>query len=77
MFPRPDMIHIAQLAPLALPLLAFCISRMTQSWRPADRYAAAGRSSRFVCLPSGLFRGVPSSCLLLDRVDAARRREAF
>ena len=40
-YPRPDIIHISYSVPLTLPLLAFCMTRLTQSWRPAYRYAAA------------------------------------
>ena len=40
-YPRPDIIHISYSATLALPLLAYCMTRLTQSWRPAYRYAAA------------------------------------
>lgn len=39
-YPRPDIWHISYTAPLVLPLLAFCITRLTRSWRPAYRYAA-------------------------------------
>jgi hypothetical protein len=34
-FPRPDVAHISFAAPLACPLLAYCIIRLTQWWRPA------------------------------------------
>jgi hypothetical protein len=34
-FPRPDIWHIAVAAPLACPLLACCVTRLTQRWRPA------------------------------------------
>ena len=34
-FPRPDIAHIAFAAPLACPLLACCMTRLTQRWRPA------------------------------------------
>jgi hypothetical protein len=34
-FPRPDINHIAFAAPLACPLLACCVTRLTQWWRPA------------------------------------------
>src|SRR5262249_23227641 len=33
-FPRPDIGHISFAAPLACPLLACCITRLTQWWRP-------------------------------------------
>jgi hypothetical protein len=32
-FPRPDITHIAFAAPLACPLLACCMTRLTQWWR--------------------------------------------
>lgn len=41
-FPRPDIAHIAFAAPLAFPLLARCMIRLTQWWHPACRYAATG-----------------------------------
>ena len=34
-FPRPDIAHIGFAAPLACPLLACCMTRLTQRWRPA------------------------------------------
>ena len=40
-YPRPDIIHISYSAPLTLPLLAYCMTKLTQSWRPVYRYAAA------------------------------------
>jgi hypothetical protein len=33
-FPRPDIAHIGFAAPLACPLLACCLTRLTQRWRP-------------------------------------------
>ncbi len=32
-FPRPDLAHIAFAAPLAFPLFALCITRLTRRWR--------------------------------------------
>ena len=40
-FPRPDLVHIAFAAPLALPLLAFCIRGVTEGRGSAARYTAA------------------------------------
>ena len=34
-FPRPDLAHIAFAVPLAFPLLACCMARLTQRWHPA------------------------------------------
>ena len=33
-FPRPDIWHIAYAAPLTCPLIAYCMTRLTQWWRP-------------------------------------------
>jgi hypothetical protein len=41
-FPRPDVTHIAFAAPLALPLVAGCMTCLTQRWRPAYRWAVVG-----------------------------------
>jgi hypothetical protein len=46
-FPRPDITHIAFVAPLALPLVAYCVTQLSPSWPRAWRYAVAG-------LPVGL-----------------------
>jgi hypothetical protein len=35
-FPRPDVAHIGFVAPLACPLLAYCMTRLTQRWRPTS-----------------------------------------
>jgi hypothetical protein len=40
-FPRPDVAHIAFAAPLACPLLAYCTSRLIESWPRRYRYALA------------------------------------
>jgi hypothetical protein len=50
-FPRPDMWHLAFAAPLALPLLACCVNRMTRGRGSISRYVAAG-AIIVVCLPS-------------------------
>lgn len=39
-FPRPDIVHIAFAAPLALPLLANCLVQVTRSWHAIARYVA-------------------------------------
>ncbi len=36
-FPRPDVYHIEAAAPLALPLIAFCATKLTANWRPLQR----------------------------------------
>src|SRR5262249_46062974 len=33
-FPRPNIAHIAFAVPLVCPLLAYCMIRLTQRWRP-------------------------------------------
>jgi 4-amino-4-deoxy-L-arabinose transferase-like glycosyltransferase len=40
-FPRADIVHIAFAAPLACPLLAAGMTRLSQRWPPAYRYTAA------------------------------------
>jgi hypothetical protein len=71
-YPRPDMVHIALSAPLALPLLAFCMTRLTQSWRPAYRYAAAAALIA-VCLPSfRIFQGRARLLLATEIVSTPR-----
>ena len=37
-FPRPDIGHIAFAAPLAFPLLAFCVRQLATGWHPAFRW---------------------------------------
>jgi hypothetical protein len=41
-FPRPDIFHIAFVAPLALPLLLFCMADLLRWRRPAYRYVIIG-----------------------------------
>jgi hypothetical protein len=53
-FPRPDITHIAFAAPLAVPLLACCATRLTQQLRPAIRYMV-GAVVIVLCAPSALF----------------------
>ncbi|MBU6449563.1 MAG: hypothetical protein KGQ26_08060 [Rhodospirillales bacterium] len=36
-FPRPDIYHIVNTEPLALPLIAFCATKLTANWRPFQR----------------------------------------
>src|SRR5262249_8885535 len=40
-FPRPDIVHIAFAAPLACPLLTYCLHPIFASLRPKFRYALA------------------------------------
>ena len=53
LYPRPDLVHISFAAPLALPLAAYCATRITQKW---DRriVAAAVATGLALCLPGGL-----------------------
>jgi hypothetical protein len=41
-FPRPDIVHISFAAPLALPLLACCLTRLRVNLRPPFWYALIG-----------------------------------
>jgi hypothetical protein len=52
-FPRPDIGHIGFTAPLALPLLAHCATRLTRSLRRTYRWAIAAVVVA-LCAPSGL-----------------------
>jgi len=52
-FPRPDIVHIAFTAPLALPLLAYCTSRVTKDWKARFVYAT-GTIALALCLPAAL-----------------------
>ena len=50
-YPRADIWHISNVVPLALPLLAFCMTWLTRSWRPVYRYAAVAAIVG-LCAPS-------------------------
>ena len=50
-FPRIDIWHLSYGVPLALPLLAFCLIRLTETWRPAYCYATAALMIG-LCVPS-------------------------
>ncbi len=76
-FPRPDMAHIGFAAPLALPLLACCASRLTQTWRPAFRYMVAAIVIG-LCVPSArAFSWSIERALEADTVPTPRGRVAF
>jgi Dolichyl-phosphate-mannose-protein mannosyltransferase len=50
-FPRPDIYHIAYSAPVCLPLVAYCISRLIRRERPNYRNVAACAAAITLCLP--------------------------
>lgn len=50
-FPRPDIAHVAFAAPLAVPLLAHCVVRLTRSWYAIVRMAAAAAVT-ISCVPA-------------------------
>jgi hypothetical protein len=52
-FPRPDIVHIAFAAPLALPLLAYCTNQITKTWSRRTVYATGAMAS-MLCLPVGM-----------------------
>ena len=71
-FPRPDIVRISSSAPLTLPLLAFCLTRLTQSWRPAYRYAGAALMI-VLCLPcANAFRRTAREALSAEVVPTPR-----
>lgn len=51
LYPRPDIVHISFAAPLAMPLAAIGIRRITDAWRPSIRYAVGGLAL-VLCLPT-------------------------
>jgi hypothetical protein len=77
-FPRPDIAHIAFAAPLACPLLACCMTRLTQRWRPAwwrYRYVVAGIA---FCAPSAIFFAwVSQVALHAEKLQMPRGSVAF
>jgi hypothetical protein len=76
-FPRPDMAHIGFTAPLALPLLACCMSRLTQPWRPVYRYLLAVVMIG-LCVPSArAFSWSVERVLAAETVPTPRGRVAF
>ena len=71
-YPRPDIIHISYCVPLTLPLLAMCVTRLTQSWRAAYRYAAAAVMVA-LCLPSAnAYQRAAREALRADVVSTPR-----
>jgi hypothetical protein len=71
-YPRPDSIHISYAVPLALPLLALSATRLTQSWRPVYRYAAAALIIG-LCMPSARhFHGRVGEALNGETVSTPR-----
>ena len=56
-FPRPDAVHIAFAAPLALPLLAQCVQRLGEASPPLYRRVAVLLAA-IACVPSLIAYGV-------------------
>jgi Dolichyl-phosphate-mannose-protein mannosyltransferase len=62
-FPRPDITHITFVAPLVLPLLAYCVTQLNPSWPRTFRYAVAGVLVA-LCTPAAIsFAGVTHKAL--------------
>ena len=82
-FPRPDIYHIAFAAPLACPLLACCMIRLTQWWRPGwwrYRYLVAVVAGVVIglCVPSALyFLRISQEALRAEIVPTPRGGVAF
>lgn len=56
-YPRPNIPHIAAAAPLALPLVACCVTWLTQKWRPGfRRFLAADVVA--LCAPKAIAYGL-------------------
>ena len=76
-FPRPDMAHIIVGSPLSLPLLAYCITQLTQRWRQSYRYMRAAIII-LLCAPSaGAFSLMIQRVLSIEAVLTPRGRVAF
>jgi hypothetical protein len=62
-FPRPDITHIAFVAPLVFPLLAYCVTQLNASWPRTFRYAVTGVLIG-LCTPAAIsFAGVTHKAL--------------
>jgi len=76
-YPRPDIGHISITAPLACPLLACCATRLTRSWRPVYRHAAAGVAIG-LCAPSALaFSRISEEAVRAEIVSTPRGGVVF
>lgn len=71
-FPRADITHITFVAPLVLPLLAYCVIQLSPSWPRAFRYAVAGVLIGF-CIPAAVsFAGVTHKALRAEITPVPR-----
>jgi hypothetical protein len=76
-YPRPDIGHVAFAAPMALPLVAYCMQRLTQSWQPIYRYVAAAVMI-IACIPAArAFSWAVQNSLHLATVQTPRGSVAF
>jgi hypothetical protein len=71
-YPRPNFAHIAAAAPLALPLIAYCIARLTQNSRPLFRYFLAA-DMVVLCIPKAIAYGLLVALTLRTEVVATPR----
>jgi hypothetical protein len=76
-FPRPDIAHIAFVAPLACPLLTYCTRRIVASWLPKYRYALAVLVIVLGIPPVVAFSFVAYTALHGDLVETPRGRARF
>jgi hypothetical protein len=53
LYPRPDLVHISFAAPLALPLAAYCATKITWKW-DSRLVTVVGAIALALCLPGGL-----------------------
>jgi hypothetical protein len=71
-FPRADITHIMFVAPLALPLLAYCVTLLNPSWPRVFRYAVAGVLIG-LCIPVTVsFAGVAHKALRAEITPLSR-----
>ena len=71
-YPRPSFVVICVTVPLALPLLAFCATRLTQFWRPTYRYAAAAVMMVLFAPSALIFEGLAREALRAEIVPTPR-----
>jgi hypothetical protein len=76
-FPRPDLAHIGFAAPLACPVLAHCMTRLTQWWRPVWRRYYRYSVVMVAGVMIGLFLRISQEALHADIVPTPRGGVAF
>jgi Dolichyl-phosphate-mannose-protein mannosyltransferase len=76
-FPRPDIFHIAVVAPLVCPLLTYCANRIVASWLPRYRNALAAIVIVLGIIPVIFFSFYAYTALHGELVATPRGRVTF